>query len=199
LGLSHLGRYAETIIRVVESLPLAQELDSRREIGLAYVILGMAYLGQGDFEGARNWALESVKQYREINQKDELCLALAILVYTQLGLNQTQQVGLNLCEILQIGIDIRGVFPILYILFAVSLILIERGEIEMAIEIFALAQRYPFVEKSRWFEDIAGREIAIAAKSLLPELVIAAQERGRKRDIWETASELLEKISEKGI
>ncbi len=44
---------------------------------------------------------------------------------------------------------------------------------------------------SRWFEDIAGREIATAAETLLPDVVAAAQKRGRERDIWETAAELL--------
>lgn len=199
LGLSHLGEYTETITRVVKSIPLAQELDARREIGLAHVILGMAHLGLGDFEQAENWALKSVKQYRDINQQDELSLALAILVYTQLGLDQSQQAGLYLCEILQIGIAIGGVYPILYILFAAALLLVDRGEVEKAIEISALAERYPFVEKSRWFEDIAGREIAAATESLPPKVVAAAQERGRGRDFWETAAELLEELSKQII
>jgi tetratricopeptide (TPR) repeat protein len=196
LGLSHLGRYAETIARVGRNLPLAKELDARREIGLAHVILGMAYLGQGDFEQAENWALKSVKQYRAINQRDELSLALAIMVYTQLGLGQAQQAGLHLCEILKIGIDIGGVYPILYILFGASLLLMKSGECEKAVEISALAERYPFVKNSRWFEDIAGREIAAMTKSLPPEVVVTAQERGREMDLWETAGELLDKIGQ---
>lgn len=44
---------------------------------------------------------------------------------------------------------------------------------------------------ARWFEDIAGQEIATAAETLPPEVVSAAQERGQERDIWETAAELL--------
>lgn len=44
---------------------------------------------------------------------------------------------------------------------------------------------------SRWYEDIAGQELSAAAESLPPEVVSAAQIRGRERDIWETAAELL--------
>ena len=191
LGFSHLGRYSEAISRVVTSLPLAQEQDARREIGLANVILGMAYLGQSDFEEAENWAHKSVKQYRDLNQQEELSLALSILVYTQLGLDQSHQAEIYLSEILCIAIDISGIYPILYILLAASLTLMKRGDIGLALEIFAMAERYPFVGNSRWFEDIAGQEIVAAAESLPPELVAAAQERGQARDIWETAAELL--------
>ncbi len=194
LGFSHLGRYSEAISRVKKSIHLANEIDALREIGLAYVILGMAYLGQMDFEQAEIWARKSVKQYRELNQQDELSLALSILVYTQLGLDQSHQAEIYLSEILRIAIDIGGVYPILYILFAAALLFIQRAQVEVAIELSALAKRYPFVENSRWFEDIAGMEISAAANSLPPDVVSAAQKRGQEQDIWETATELLEEF-----
>ena len=58
------------------------------------------------------------------------------------------------------------------------------------VELYALAASYPFVGKSRWFEDVAGKEIAAAAEGLPPEVVAAAQQHGRARDLWETAKEL---------
>ena len=45
------------------------------------------------------------------------------------------------------------------------------------------------------FEDVAGQGITVAAETLSPEVVAAAQERGRKRDIWETAKALLEEFN----
>jgi len=50
------------------------------------------------------------------------------------------------------------------------------------------------VANSRWFEDVAGREIAAAAEALPPEVVAAAQERGRARDLWATVEELLDEL-----
>jgi len=196
LGLSHTRQYAEAIRRVTQGLPLAQKLGADREISMVHLILGMAYLGQRDFEAAESSALKSVEQYREINQQDELSMALTMLVYTHLGLHQTRQARRYLCEILQIGMDIHGFYTVLHILYAASLILIERAKIEVAVEIAALAEQHPFVGNSRWFEDIAGREIAQAAETLPSEVVIAAQERGRARDLWETAAELLKELSE---
>jgi len=59
------------------------------------------------------------------------------------------------------------------------------------VQFYALASRYPYVVNSRWFEDIAGRHIAAVATTLPPEVVAAAQARGRARDLKATVAELL--------
>jgi hypothetical protein len=63
--------------------------------------------------------------------------------------------------------------------------------VERAVELYALASRYPHVANSRWFEDIAGKEIATVAATLPLDVVAAAQERGRTRDLETTVQELL--------
>ena len=198
LGLSHLGNYSQAITTEINGIPLAQELDACREIGMAYVILGMAYLGQGDIVQAEEWAHKGIQQYRDLHQREELTLALALLIYAQRRLGHSQQTQAYLCEILQLGLDTGGLYPILYALVAEALLLVDRGEVERAVEIYALAKQYPFVEKSRWFEDIAGRELNAAAESLPPAVVSAARERGRGRDVWESAAELLGELDRSG-
>jgi hypothetical protein len=66
--------------------------------------------------------------------------------------------------------------------------------VERAVEVYALASRYSAVANSRWFEDIAGKHIAAAATILPPDVVAAAQERGRARDLWATMEELLAEL-----
>jgi len=48
--------------------------------------------------------------------------------------------------------------------------------------------------KRPWYQDVVERYIDVAADSLSPEIVAAAQERGKARDLWETAEELLAKL-----
>jgi hypothetical protein len=50
------------------------------------------------------------------------------------------------------------------------------------------------VANSRWFEDIAGREIETLAETLPPEVAANAKERGRARDLWATVEELLAEL-----
>jgi hypothetical protein len=68
---------------------------------------------------------------------------------------------------------------------------------KLAIERYALAWQNPYVANSRWFEDVAGRHIAAVAASLPPEVVAAAEARGRTRDLWQTAEELLKELPQK--
>jgi predicted anti-sigma-YlaC factor YlaD len=78
----------------------------------------------------------------------------------------------------------------------IALFLANRGEVERAVELYALACRYPYVANARLWEDIAGKHIAAAAKTLPPEVVEAAQARGRARDLEATVRELLCELEE---
>ena len=47
---------------------------------------------------------------------------------------------------------------------------------------------------SPWYHDDRSNPTAAAAEALPREVVAAAQERGRARDLWETAKELLAEL-----
>jgi hypothetical protein len=79
---------------------------------------------------------------------------------------------------------------------AIALLLADRGQAERAVELYALASRYPQVSNAQWFEDVAGKEIAAVAATLKPDVVAAAQERGRARDLEATAGELLAELED---
>ena len=72
-----------------------------------------------------------------------------------------------------------------------ALLLADAGQPERAIELHALAWRYPRIANSRWFYDIAGQELEALAASLPPAVAAAAQERGRALDLFTTAQELV--------
>ena len=100
-------------------------------------------------------------------------------------------------QVLQIGIDTHGIFPIMFILCGIVLDFLENGEIERAVDLPALLWKYPVVANSQWFRDIAGQEIAAAVDNLSLEIAGELQERGRDRDIWETARELLDELKDR--
>ena len=78
---------------------------------------------------------------------------------------------------------------------AIALLLADQGEVERAVELYALASRFSLVQ-SRWFEDVFGGHIAAAAATLPPDVIAAAQERGRARDLEATVAELLVELQE---
>ena len=71
-----------------------------------------------------------------------------------------------------------------------ALLAAKEDKPEQAVELYALAKSYPFVANSRWFEDVVGRHIAAVAASLPPEVVTAATERGKARDLETAVMEL---------
>jgi hypothetical protein len=73
-----------------------------------------------------------------------------------------------------------------------ALLSANEGEAERAVDLYALAMRYPFVAKSCWFEDVIGRHIAAVSGTLAPEVVRAARERGQARDLDSSVAELTE-------
>ena len=85
-------------------------------------------------------------------------------------------------------------FPLIHVLPGISLLFVDRGDAERAVELYALASTFGVVANSKWFADIAGDEIAVVAEGLPVEVAETAKARGRKLDLWETAAGLLEEF-----
>jgi hypothetical protein len=75
-----------------------------------------------------------------------------------------------------------------------ALLLAGEGENERAVELYALASRYPLVAESRWFSDVAGVTLAEVAAALPAERVAILQKRGRAGDLEATVEELLTEL-----
>jgi tetratricopeptide (TPR) repeat protein len=191
-----LGRYKEAREQGQRHLFLAQEAGVRRHIGLSFLLFGMVALAEEAYADAQRFLRQSITVYREIGQRDQMGEALASLGCAARGLGQLSQAQQHLYEALRTGAEIQAFGPLILALPAVALLLVDRGETERAVELYALASRHPFVANSPWFEDVAGRHIAAVAATLPPEVVAAAQERGRARDLDATMAELLAELEE---
>jgi tetratricopeptide (TPR) repeat protein len=186
----HLGRYAQARERGQMCLAHFRKIGRRSWTVFVLAALGMAALGSGKPEEAWQLLRESATIHEEIAELHSQIWALPISGYAARGLGHLFQAQQRFCQTLQMAAESQDHVAFLYTLPGVALLLADRGERARAVELYALASRYPFVANSRWFEDVAGKHVA-AAEALPPEVVVAAQERGRARDPWTTAEELL--------
>jgi hypothetical protein len=85
-------------------------------------------------------------------------------------------------------------FSLVNALSGIALMLADDGEFERALELYTLALKHPFVANSRWFEDVAGREITVNTANIPPQVVEATRARGRSLDLWQYAGELLDEL-----
>jgi DNA-binding SARP family transcriptional activator len=185
----HLGRYREARDHAETGLALAREHGPRFCIGLNSLLIGCLDLIQGAYESANRRLLDSVSVYRDAGQRDDLSWALAALGLASHWSGDTEGARQHLVESLQIALDLGAVPPLLWALPAVAIQLADQGKAERAVELYSLASHYPFVAKSRWFEDVVGQQICATAATLPSEVAAEARERGRSCDLERSAAE----------
>jgi tetratricopeptide (TPR) repeat protein len=187
----HQGQYNRARARAEAALTIAREVGHRWWISLALTVLGGTALAEGACAEAHSLLEEAIAVDRESGHREDVSLCLPMLGYAARVLGQLSQARQHLSKALRAGIETGAFYLLVSPLPGVALLLADQGQTERAVEVYALASRYPMVAKSRWYEDVAGRHIAAVAATLPPEVVIAAQERGRARDLEATVGELL--------
>jgi predicted ATPase/DNA-binding SARP family transcriptional activator len=192
----HLGWYEQASAHAQMAFTLNENASNQPGIGFTFGYLGFLALVKGAYLEAQQRLQEGVVIFRRIKQQVANGFGLATLGGLACHTHNFQQAQQYLVEPLQIALETRAFFLLHVTLAFVALFLAKQGQAEQAVEIYTLASRFPYVGRSHWFEDVAGRHVAAAAVALPSEVVAAAQEQGRTRDLWATAEELLEKLKE---
>ena len=145
---------------------------------------------------------ESLKSWRIEGDREYEAWALTGLGRAAYGSGNEVKAQAHLLEGLEIVVEIRAFIMLLHLMPVIPLLLVESDQPNLkirAVELYALATSHPFVAGARLFEDIAGRHVRdAAAAALAPDALAAAETRGRDRDWWETADELLVRLRQLG-
>jgi predicted ATPase/tRNA A-37 threonylcarbamoyl transferase component Bud32 len=191
----HLGEYDQARRQIQKGLTLYREIG-RKEEPIALWFLGQALLALEAYAEVQRLLQESVTRFRESGSQAEVGLVLGTLGHTQYRLGNISQAQQHLSEALRIANRIRVFSPLHAALPVIALLLADQGDVERAVELYALVSHYPAVANSRWFYDTTGWHIAAVASTLPPDVFAAAQERGKARDLWTTTEELLVELGQ---
>jgi predicted ATPase/DNA-binding SARP family transcriptional activator len=197
----HLGQYEQGRAQAENGLNVAREIGDLLNVGFALIVLGWTALVREAYTKAQTLFQESVDVCRSIGHQEMSSWALTFLGYADRGLGRFVQAGEHFCQALQIAIEIQSFSGLLFALGGVVLLIADAGrsaqsQEERAVELYALASRHAAVANSRWFEDVVGRHVSDVAAALPPDVVAAAEERGRARDLDTTMAELLAELEE---
>jgi tetratricopeptide (TPR) repeat protein len=191
----HRGRYKEARDHAQTSLELARAQGPPYCIGLNLLLLGCLDLAEGAPASAHQCLQESLTAYQESRGDcEDLSLVLAALALAAHSLRDTHVARQHLRLALESAVESEAVLPLMWGLPATALLLADKGENERAVELYALASRYPLVSESRWFADVVGKQIVASASALPAERVAILQARGRTRDLGATVAELLAEL-----
>jgi tetratricopeptide (TPR) repeat protein len=193
---THLGRYRDARVGLQSSLRLAREIGYSLAIRQGLLFLGFLSLAEGVHAEARGYfqeffAVAQTSDLRRYIGKDVAGLGLGLAEW---GEGKLDQVRARFSAELLSAVAHRSSWWRFYVVPAIALLLADEGQAERAVELYGLACHYPHVGNSQWFEDVVGVHIAAVADTLPPEVVTAAQERGRARDLDATMEELLEEL-----
>ncbi len=192
--LLHMGQYEQARHQAELSLTLGAESRIGSDPRLHCLFGELALIVPSYVQALQAFA-ESAKTAREESVENFIGLALAGLGCANYRLGKLSQARQHLAEALASVLALKAFMPTAYTLPGVALVLAATGAVARAVEIWTLAKSYPFVANSKWFEDVAGRELESLAGTLPPEVVKAAMERGRALDLWQTVEALLAELS----
>jgi tetratricopeptide (TPR) repeat protein len=157
-------------------------------------LLSWIAVAEEAYAEAQRWSQEAFTVAQATGEQN-LCLPITTMGFVERGLGNRRQAREHYGEALRTAIQ-RGasIFDLQWVGALAALLLADEGNAERALELYTLLSGHPHVANSQWFEDFAGKHIAAVAVTLPPDVVAAAQARGRARDLQATLKELLDEL-----
>jgi len=162
--------------------------------GFPLRFLGIITFVEGDLAGAKRYLLESLSAQAEWSHHQRV-LSTANLGYVVRAQGDGKLARDYLLSALRLGAERRSIGPVMNCLPLAALLAADDNHTERAVEIYGLAQEFGYITNSRWFDEVACRELDKVLASLPPEIASLAEARGRELDIWDTANDLLEEYT----
>jgi tetratricopeptide (TPR) repeat protein len=190
-----LGQYEYVRTEGERELAFHREQNLPRWVGEWLLKLGSVAVATESYGDAQPYLQEAVASLRDARLLIWLgfCLALQGVTYRALG--EVRRAETSVLEALQLSYRTEHFFLQIRALSAAALCLIDRGEVVMAVELYALASRYPIVANSSWCEDVFGAEIAAISATLPREVVETTEERGQARGLYDTVVEIVGELT----
>ncbi len=201
----HLARNDQALAEVRKSLDsLEFDFSSGSFMaGYAYYGLGCAQLAQSNLQDGRAWLAKALSFSQE-QDKLRYVMALATLSRVLHALGDRRASLERIIEAVEMVLKVKSVPVLLEVLPAAAYLMAqaasERSEgeqgagLERALELYAMANRYGYIQSSYWFAGLYEQPIRTLAAVLPTDRVAAAEDRGRQLDMWATAASLKEEL-----
>jgi tetratricopeptide (TPR) repeat protein len=188
------GEYEQAIPHLRTALAIAREQGGSLVTALSQLELGRIALRDGAYGEARRLAAESISGFDGYGLRDYVARSRAAASQAALGLRDLDDARSELKLVLRWATERGSYLALVEALPAAASLLLDQGDAERAVEVYALARTLPMVARSPWYREVIGRPIANAARLLPPAIAGAAEERGRARDLQATCRELAEEF-----
>jgi len=194
----YLGYYSEAHATFERELSIARTIGATADIGAWLHGLAAIALAEGAYSEARRWGAEAISLLDAVGERYFLNLAHMWSALAERDLGNQREARRHVITALRSLLEQKTWAATIHALATIALLLADEEEPERAVEIYALTEREnPFPHNS-WSFAVYRRELAAIAAALPADVAAAAQTRGRERDLWATAEELLAELSAAG-
>jgi predicted ATPase/DNA-binding SARP family transcriptional activator len=176
-----------------ESLAIHKEIGNLRGVVGVLADLSEAAVALGEYEEAARLAQQSLALHKKLDDRFGMAWSLRVLANAACGLGDLQGARKYFSQALETATTVRWTSVTLLALVGVGALLATEGKKERALELLALILHHPL--SWRWTKDRAAPLVAELEAELPPDVVAAAQERGRARDLEATVKELLAELA----
>lgn len=150
-------------------------------------ITGLALLAVDRAEEARAQFQTSLYHFESISAESWYVTSYLGLARAELALGNVHGVRANHCQTMFWQSRHPHPYWLTYSLGNEASLCLGDNQVKRAVEIHALAERFPFVSESVWFRNVHGNRILAAADILPADPAMAVRARSASLDLWETA------------
>jgi tetratricopeptide (TPR) repeat protein len=188
-GLINSGDVNAALPHLEKNLRLACLTADRERLFQAYNSLAVLYIRQGKYEEAKAMFSEAVRIARDLNQPLMLGVGLGNLAYVLTDVGELSEADHLMYEALQISDQhqVHGHLP--FIVLVAAMLKAKYGEFAKAIEWIACCQAVPELRPDLRF--YMQKNLAEIAEKVSPEVLAAAQERGKGLQLEAIVAEIL--------
>ena len=183
---TNLGCYDQARANAKTAMGIALQTNTLAIRALGTFGLGEILAAEGFNDLALSTLQESISIYRQMPRRDEMGMALSALAAVEARLGRLKQAILDIREGIFITNQAGSWQAKVYFLANFARFKAEQGELEKAIELYALATRHPYLGNSRFWWDVAGKRLTELASSIPKAGANAAEKRGKSLDLEET-------------
>lgn len=193
-ALMHFGDFSQAAIHAQKGSRMAREIGDLRSVGIAMMDLTVAELDKGDGEGSYARCQEGVAALRDVPGSAELGWLLGLAAIHECWRGKYEDAKGTILEALELGEGMLGSISVMIALYALGLLFAHEGRSERAIELIALAERYPIMAQSHATQDFVGPDVREIEAGVPADVRARAKARGRALDLMETRAELIAEL-----
>ena len=154
------GEYSDARPHIELVRGVMADTGDPRGLALADLALAEIDLADGRYAAADARLARSAAAFLAMQQHDEYVIATAERVLALRGLGKTTAACALLTEITPQAASIAAFAPAQFVIAAHVLLLIDAGDVEAALELYATVAEHPYFARSRYRFDTVGKWVA---------------------------------------